>query len=131
MTQCNPCMQDVGVSTTTAEKTSGFTMRPLNDCGNKLIYKAKAGATFKQGMPVKFADEPNTVEPSLDGVGAIGISHADIATATDDDTVLTQQTGWIYWSEMAQAVGKDVKSKDDWWAIHKELAKANIYTEFK
>ncbi len=125
------CNQNIEMTTTTAEKTAGFQMRPLNDCGNKQVYKAKIGATFKQGMPVKFADEPNTVEPALDGVGAIGISHANIANATADSKVIVQQTGWIYWSEMAGVVGKDVKSQDDWWAIHKELAKANIYTEFK
>ncbi len=125
------CDENIKMTTTIAEKTAGFQMRPLQGCGNKQAYKAKIGATFKQGMPVKFSDEPNTVEPALDGVGAIGISHANIANATADSKVIVQQTGWIYWSEMAETIGKDVKSQDDWWAIHKELAKANIYTEFK
>lgn len=103
--------------------------RALDTCGDKGQYKALTGAEYKVGTPVKFGDT-GAVVPALDGVDAIGLA-LDEFIAEDGDKVLVQRTGHVYFSVIAEAIGKDATSETDWWAIHKELIKSNIYVEFK
>lgn len=104
--------------------------RGLNDCGDKGSYLGVDGTEYKVGMPVKPGSNPGEVVPALDGVGVIGLSLTTI-TATTGDKITVWRTGHVRWSDIAESIGKDPLSESDWWPIHNELAKANVYVEFK
>lgn len=110
--------------------SKGPIIRPLDNCGNKANFTDVGGEIYEFAMPIKFGSNPGEVVPALDGVDAIGLSLGSI-TATGGEPLLVQRTGHAYWSDVAEAIGGDSTSQAEWWAIHKELSKVNIYVEFK
>lgn len=127
----NDCCAGFEQNEVTVERTPNPVFRPLDDCGDKGQYKSVEGEEYKVGMPVKFGEDPNTVVPAPDGVDAIGLSLASFVATAEQEPVTAWRTGHVYWREIAPALDMSVTSEAEWWAIHTELAKANIYVEFK
>lgn len=127
------CCAGFSSTETTAERGPNPLFRALDDCGDKAIYTAPAATQFRMMMPVKpVVGTPGRVEPALDGVGAIGFSNEDkLTVAAGEMLSVTRTAGAIKWADVAVAIGALPTSQAAWWPIHIELAKANIYVEFK
>ena len=123
------CCYQFTTNQQSATRTGGPVLRPLDGCNNKVHYNGKANS-YGFGTFVKPTDVPNEVEPTLDAKEAIGMSVCIKTTTADDTKVETIRTGRVFWSDIAEALGKDPTSKTDWWPIHVEAAKIKIFVQF-
>lgn len=125
------CCYDFKATSESVTRGPNPILRPLDDCNNKAIYNGKVGSEFAYGVAFKpVVGVPNEVEPSLDGSDAIGVSGSELTATAEENRVEAIRTGKLFWSDIAENLGKDPASKSDWWAIHIAYAKLNIYVEF-
>ena len=124
------CCTGFSTTTTSAERSGNALFRALDDCGDKAIYLGVVGTQYADMMPVKFGAAPNTVEPALDGVDAIGFVNGDPLASAKNPMLSVTRTGHVKWADVAPAVGESPTDAAAWWAIHQEMAKANVYVEF-
>lgn len=125
---CGGCCFGFQTDCVTTTLVPNPNIRPLDDCGDCANYLTVEGETYAMMGPVKFGEDPGTVIPCPDGVGAIGIS---MCSAVGPQTKITiKRTGHLCWSDLACAIGADPCDAAAWWPIHMALAEANIYVEF-
>ena len=126
------CCDNFSASTVSVDRLPNPIWRAHDACGYKAAYKGLVGTNYPDFVPVKLGAAPGTVEPALDGVGAIGFvpGGKSPVVAGDENLTVVRSAAEVAWADMAPAVGASLTDHAAWWAIHMELAKAGIYVTF-
>jgi hypothetical protein len=126
------CCDTFGQSTATADRLPNPIIRDHDECGYPVAFKGVVGTNYPDNVPVKLGAVPGTVEPALDGVGAIGIVTTPKEPVVAGSEVLTVKTfvAEMAWADIATAVGASPTDQAAWWAMVPNLINVVKYLKF-